>query len=129
VLGRPITIYGDGRQVRDVLHVRDLLAAYEAAIESIEQAAGTAYNVGGGPDNTLSLLELIAGLEARLGRPIRLQFDGWRPGDQRVYISDIGRIRAELGWRPTVAAGRGLDRLVAWVEANRELLSEGLDQG
>ena len=129
VLGRPITIYGDGRQVRDVLHVRDLLAAYEAAIDSIEGAAGTAYNVGGGPENTFSLIELIAGLEERLRRPIRLRFDDWRPGDQRVYISDIGRIEEELGWCPTVGREWGLGQLVAWVERNRQLLLDCLGQG
>jgi CDP-paratose 2-epimerase len=120
-LGRPITIYGDGRQVRDVLHVADLIAAFERAIERIHEVAGRAYNLGGGPRNALSLLELIGWLERRMGRPITLGFSDWRPGDQRVYVSDIRRAQRELDWRPSIGIEEGLNHLTDWVQANREL--------
>lgn len=120
-LGQPITIFGDGRQVRDVLHVGDLLAAYEAAIERIEVARGQAYNIGGGPENTLSLLEAIYRLEARFGHAIRLRFEDWRTADQCVYISDIRRAKADLGWRPEIPWKEGFMALCDWVADNRPL--------
>ena len=120
-LGRPISVYGDGMQVRDVLWVDDLLDAYDRAIESIERVKGQVFNVGGGPAHTLSLLELITHLERRLGRPLRPAFEAWRPGDQRVFVADIRKARRELGWSPQVAPGDGVDRLLDWVTANRDL--------
>jgi len=121
LLGRPITIYGDGKQVRDVLHVRDLITAFEAAIEHIDVSRGQAYNLGGGPHNTLSLLELIDRLQAKADRPIELEFDEWRPGDQKVYVSDIRKAKGDLGWAPQIGVGVGLSDLRQWVAANREL--------
>jgi CDP-paratose 2-epimerase len=121
VLGRPITIYGDGRQVRDILHVRDLIRAFDLAVEHIEVSRGQAYNLGGGPDNTLSLLELIYRLEADLDHPIPLWFDDWRPGDQRVYVSDIRKAERDLGWTPQITIEHGLADLHKWVEDNRGL--------
>ena len=118
---RPVTIYGDGRQVRDVLHVRDLIACYDAAIDRIETTAGQAYNVGGGPSNTMSLLELIDLLEQRLGRRLQYTFDDWRPGDQRVFIADIRRARSDFGWEPTLTPKDGVGRLVDWLTENRAL--------
>ncbi len=120
-LGRPISVYGDGMQVRDVLWVDDLLDAYDRAIESIERVKGQVFNVGGGPEHTLSLLELITHLERRLERPLRPAFETWRPGDQRVFVADIRKARRELGWSPQVAPGDGVDRLLDWVTANRDL--------
>jgi CDP-paratose 2-epimerase len=75
--------------------------------------------MGGGPENTLSLLELLALLEARTGAPIPVTFADWRPSDQKVYISDIRHATAELGWSPSVAPREGVARLADWVEANR----------
>lgn len=120
-LGRPITLYGDGRQVRDVLFVDDLLDAFDAAAERIATAAGRVYNVGGGPANTISLLDLLGELEARLGRPIPRRHEDWRPGDQRVYVSDVRRAATELGWAPRVGWREGIARLDAWVATHREL--------
>ena len=97
LLGRDITIYGDGKQVRDVLYVDDLVRAYEAAIRSPDKVAGQAFNVGGGPDQILSLLDLVEMLEHRLGRSIPVHWDDWRPGDQRVYVSDIRKLHTALG--------------------------------
>ena len=93
-------IYGDGKQVRDILFVDDLLDAYDAAFAAGDEAVGKAFNIGGGPENVLSLLELLAYIEKRQGRKLPLRFADWRPGDQKVFVSDIRRSQAELGWTP-----------------------------
>jgi CDP-paratose 2-epimerase len=122
--GRPITIYGDGKQVRDVLFIDDLLAAFEAAVARIDQAAGQVYNIGGGPENTLSVwAEFGPLLEGHLGRPIPVSWSDWRPGDQKVYVSDIGKAERELGWRPRVGVGDGVERLFRWVRDHQELFA------
>jgi CDP-paratose 2-epimerase len=119
LLGRNITIFGDGKQVRDVLHVDDLLRAYEAAILAPDRVAAQAFNVGGGPTRIMSLLDLIEMLERRLGRRIPLAWDEWRPGDQQVYISDIRKLRNALDWSPQIAVETGIGQLMDWVEQNR----------
>ncbi|NMC80836.1 MAG: NAD-dependent epimerase/dehydratase family protein [Chloroflexi bacterium] len=124
ITGRPITIYGDGKQVRDVLFVDDLLDAYDAAIEKIDRAAGQVYNVGGGPEKTLSIWQEFAPMLERLvGNPIPVSQGEWRPGDQRVYISDIRKAGQELGWQPRVGVEEGVRRLYEWVQANRKLFT------
>ena len=115
---RHITVYGDGRQVRDVLFIEDLLDAYDAAWQNMRIASGKIYNIGGGPWNTLSLVELIKYLERRLGRPIGIRRADRRPGDQQIYISDIGRMRADLGWKPAITLDQGLDELYGWAVQN-----------
>lgn len=122
LLGKPVTVYGDGKQVRDVLYVDDLLAAFDAAIARIDRASGRVYNVGGGPAFTLSLLELIALLEKMSSEKLKHSFGDWRPGDQRVYISDIRRARAELGWEPKMRPEPGIARMREWMAANRETI-------
>ncbi len=122
-LGRPITIYGDGKQVRDVLYITDLLDAYDQAIERIDAVRGRVYNVGGGPANVLAINDVVQLLEARLQRPLAPRFDAWRPGDQRVFIADVTRARRDLDWTPQVSPGDGVDRLLTWVEANRNLFT------
>jgi CDP-paratose 2-epimerase len=121
LLGRPITIFGDGKQVRDILHVRDLITAFEAAVKHIEISQGKAYNLGGGSHNTLSLLELIHRMEDKLGKPLKLSFDDWRPRDQKVYVSDIRKAKEDLGWEPLIGVGVGLSDLRQWVKANFEI--------
>jgi len=123
VTGKPVTIYGDGRQVRDLLFVDDLCEAYDAAVERIEQASGQVFNLGGGPDNTLSLLELVGHLDRLTGRPLRPSFAGWRPGDQPVFVADVSRASEGLGWRPRTGVTEGVEKLAAWVQENRALFA------
>jgi CDP-paratose 2-epimerase len=121
MLGQDITIFGDGKQVRDVLHVDDLLRAYEAAFRAPDKVAQQAFNVGGGPSRVLSLLDLIGMLQGRLGHAIPLRWDAWRPGDQQVYVSDIRKLETALGWKPEVEVESGIAQLMDWVEQNRDL--------
>lgn len=118
-LGRPFTIYGDGKQIRDTLWVDDLIDAYERAFERIEAVRGEVFNVGGGPSNTLSLRELVAALGRKLGRPLDPAYSDWRPGDQRVFVADIRKAGRVLGWKPTVSTSEGIDRLLDWVRDHR----------
>jgi len=119
MLGRDITIYGDGKQVRDVLHVDDLVRAYEAAIRAPEKVAAEPFNVGGGPGQILSLLDLIKMLEQRFRRSIPLRWDEWRPGDQRIYVSDIRKLDTALSWKPEIDVTAGITQLIDWVAQNR----------
>jgi CDP-paratose 2-epimerase len=120
LLGKRVTIYGDGKQVRDVLDVADLIAAYVAAVERIERSSGRVYNVGGGPANTLSLLETVKLLEQVNHTKLDSSFGDWRPGDQRIFVSDVGRAWRELGWSPRVSPQEGIARMRAWMAANLE---------
>ena len=123
VLGKTITIYGDGKQIRDVLHVNDLVRAYEAAASHPEQAAGQAFNIGGGPGNTMSLLELLAYLQDELKITIPLKWDDWRPGDQPVFVCNLDKARERLGWSPQITVREGVKDLAQWVRQNAELFS------
>ena len=113
--GRPITLYGDGHQVRDVLWVEDLIDALLLAEENAGKLAGEAFNIGGGPENAVSLLDVVARLGEITGTDPEVSFDDWRPGDQRYYVSDTRRFQAVTGWRPRVGAAEGVERLVAWM--------------
>lgn len=117
----PFTIYGDGKQVRDVLYIGDLVRAYDAAVENIGQTRGRAYNIGGGTANTLSLLELVTLLEEQFGTKLKFDFEDWRPGDQLVYISDLRKAFEDFGWTPQVSAVEGVANLVDWLSENRAL--------
>jgi CDP-paratose 2-epimerase len=118
---RDINIYGDGKQVRDILYIDDLVAAFKAASGSISRTRGRVYNIGGGRANTISLLELTAILEEMHLRKIRLKFGDWRPGDQPVYISDIRRAEEEFCWKPAITKYEGIRKLADWVKQNQEL--------
>jgi len=121
-LGRPITIYGNGKQVRDVLWIDDLIAAYEAAATRIHTSMGQIYNIGGGPANTMSIwAEFGPLLEKLAGRSIRVTYSDWRPGDQPVYVSDIRKAGQELGWYPSTSVEQGIGRLWKWVDKNSDL--------
>jgi CDP-paratose 2-epimerase len=125
----PVIIYGDGKQVRDVLYIEDLMAAFEAAIENIAQASGQAYNIGGGPLNTLSLLELIDLLEQHFGYRLEYSFENWRPGDQLVFVSDIQKAKNDFGWEPRMTVSEGVGKLVNWLKQNEHLFSQSMESG
>ena len=128
--GQRFTIFGDGRQIRDALWIDDLVDAYEAALDRIDQVSGEVFNLGGGPGRTLSLLELVAMLERHFGRPLDPGFAPWRPGDQRVFVADIRKAARLLGWSPRVEVADGVARLLAWIDANRNLFTvEPADPG
>jgi CDP-paratose 2-epimerase len=113
-LGLPLTVYGNGKQVRDLLHVDDLVELYVRVVERADAVAGRAYNVGGGPANALSLLELLERLEVA-GEPVHAES---RPGDQLVFVANVGRARDDLGWQPTTPLDEGLEGLLAWIAEN-----------
>jgi CDP-paratose 2-epimerase len=123
MLGKDITIWGDGKQVRDVLHIDDLVRAYEAAIRMPDAIAGQAFNVGGGGERALSLLELVDRLERRHKRKIKPRWSDWRPGDQRIYVSDIRKLRKSLDWQPEIGVDAGIDDLTRWIDDHRETIA------
>ena len=122
VKGHPISIYGDGKQVRDLLFVNDLVAAYDAAIDHIDVTAGEVFNLGGGRDNTISIwTEFAPMLERMVGKELYVKHGDWRPGDQRVYISHIRKAERVLGWKPQINVEEGVRLLTAWVKENQDL--------
>jgi CDP-paratose 2-epimerase len=121
---QPIRIYGDGKQVRDILFIEDLLKAYDLAIKKIDQAAGKVYNLGGGMQNTISIWREFAPiLEKAIGHTIPTGQGDWRPGDQKVFVADCHKAQSELGWIPKVGVEEGVQQLVDWVQANRRLFA------
>jgi CDP-paratose 2-epimerase len=112
---RPITIYGDGRQVRDLLFVEDLVDALLLAQRHMPTETGEVFNIGGGPANALSLLDALELIGELTGGAPRTQFDAWRVGDQRYFVTDTGKFTEATGWRPQVSAREGLARLAAWL--------------
>ncbi|MBN1260761.1 MAG: SDR family NAD(P)-dependent oxidoreductase [Anaerolineae bacterium] len=125
LLQRPLTIYGNGKQVRDILFVADLVQAFLKAVERIDQTAGQIYNMGGGPENTLAVWSEFQPLLSELfARPITAAYADWRPGDQKVYVSNTAKARRELDWEPEVNVRQGIKRLYEWVVANRGLFED-----
>jgi CDP-paratose 2-epimerase len=121
--GLPLTIYGDGKQVRDILHVGDAVAAYIAAWRRCRSVQGTAFNLGGGPRNAVSLLQILAEIEKLLGRKIEVSFEDWRPGDQRYFVADTRRVHATLGLAPPLGWRAGLADLADWLLGAGEFAS------
>ncbi len=122
VMGKPMTIYGDGKQVRDILHVNDLIQAYDLAVEKIDVAKGQVYNLGGGPSNVMSIwAEFGPKLEKMIGSSIKVSRGDWRPGDQRVFYADVLKAKKELGWEPKITVDEGVSMLFEWVQANKNL--------
>ncbi|MBU3935840.1 GDP-mannose 4,6-dehydratase [Patescibacteria group bacterium] len=115
--GQPIVIYGDGKQVRDLLYADDLVEAYDKFINSDIQH--DVFNIGGGPRNTTSLLEFISMIEGKTGIKFRkVEYKDWRPSDQKVYISDISKVSKALDWKPKITPEKGLEKLIEWVGQN-----------
>ena len=122
VMRKNITVYGDGKQVRDILHVNDLMNAYDLAIEKIDIAKGQVYNMGGGPDNVMSIwAEFGPKLEKYIGKAIEVARGDWRPGDQKVFYADISKAEKDLGWRPSINVERGVQMLFDWVKEKKNL--------
>lgn len=120
--GKQISIYGNGKQVRDVLYVNDLLDVYDACIDNIAVAAGQVYNIGGGSNQMISVWkEFSPILEGMLKRKINVEWGDWRPGDQKIYVSDIRKAQSELGWEPKVSVRDGLQQLYDWASENKNL--------
>ncbi|CAM3593733.1 NAD-dependent epimerase/dehydratase family protein [Corallococcus sp. ZKHCc1 1396] len=117
--GAPLTLYGDGMQVRDILFVEDLVRAFRLAQQAMPRIQGRAFNIGGGPGQTVSLLELLELIERRTGHRPRVTFEDWRTGDQRYYVSDTRAFMRETGWMPRVGVREGVSRLSAWLEELR----------
>lgn len=122
VLGKHLSIYGDGKQVRDVLFIDDLLNAYDLAIEKVTTPGGAIFNIGGGSQNAISIWrEFKPILEEIHGQEIPVSSHDWRPGDQKIYISDIKKANQELGWSPKISVKQGIEMLYQWVVENKNL--------
>jgi CDP-paratose 2-epimerase len=117
--GQPISIYGDGCQVRDVLDVADAVEAYVAAWERIDAVQGRAFNLGGGPSNAISLKQLVTHMEEVIGRPVETTFSDWRAGDQRYYVSDSRLATRELRLRAPTQWKAGVAKLARWLQEER----------
>jgi CDP-paratose 2-epimerase len=114
--GQPVTLYGDGRQVRDILDARDAVDTYLRILERIDEVLGRAFNLGGGPRNAVSLNELIAHIGLLLGREVDVRYAKWRAGDQRYFVADTGAIRAALDLSPAIDWRDGVSQLAEWLE-------------
>lgn len=119
----PITIYGDGKQVRDVLFVQDLVEALTMALDRIRVTRGRAFNIGGGPHRSVSLLDLIALIEKLLDRPIETRFETWRKGDQKYYVSNSQAFQRATEWRSRTSVESGVKQLLKWLAEHRAVES------
>jgi len=132
IKGSPIHIYGDGKQVRDILYVEDLLKAFLAAWNNMDKISGQVFNIGGGVENAISLLELLNLIEIKHKLKIDFEFGGARTGDQVYYVSDTGGFKQAVGWAPAVPIKEGLDRIFEWLckqhrpNPNNEKLNDNL---
>jgi len=124
-IGKPITIYGDGRQVRDILHIDDLSRCVFQVFKKIDKVNGEIFNIGGGSENSLSVLDLVSRLKREDGSSKwKVAYSDWRSGDQRIYISNIERAKRLLGWKPLISVQKGLGQLRRWVQENRGVLTK-----
>jgi len=113
--GEPISIYGDGQQTRDLLFVGDLVEAFLAARAKIDACSGHVFNIGGGPANCASVLDVLSRVRELTHSSARVGFEQWRPGDQRYYVSDTGKFTSFTGWKPRVAVDQGIEQLSEWM--------------
>jgi CDP-paratose 2-epimerase len=125
IFEKKIKIFGDGKQVRDALYIDDLVKLfYKIAIK--KNIKSEIYNVGGSSKNSLSLLELVNSLEKKLKKKVNFRKYNWRPGDQKIYISNISKVSKELNWKPEVEISKGLDRVIEWVKLNQKIIQNTL---
>lgn len=121
---RPITIYGDGKQVRDVLYIDDLIDAMMTAVENPNITQGEIFNIGGGMTFSLSIWREFGPLLSELlEQEIKVEYGAWRPGDQKIYVSDISKAHRDFGWEPSIPPKEGVGRLLRWVQENHELFT------
>ncbi|MCS7200800.1 MAG: SDR family NAD(P)-dependent oxidoreductase [Patescibacteria group bacterium] len=123
ILNKPVSIYGTGKQVRDILFIDDLLEAYDLAIKNINITQGKIYNIGGGYENSLSLLELIDLLKELSHKDLDYDFSDWRPGDQKIFISDNTLIKGDLKWEPKINYRSGIEKIYHWILENKDFIS------
>lgn len=121
VFNWPLNIYGDGKQIRDILFVSDLVNAFDLATKNINKTKGQIFNIGGGPQNTISLLELLDYIKELRGAKKEVTTSDWRPGDQKVYYSDIRKAKEYFGWEPKISKKEGVKTLFDWIIKNKEL--------
>lgn len=124
MLGKPVQVYGTGKQVRDLLFVDDLIDAYVVALENIEAVSGKVFNMGGGMSNTLSLLEFLSHLKTDLDLSMDYSFADWRPGDQPVFVSNNAAFTAATGWQPRTDVKGGIRQLHGWLQDNWEQIEK-----
>jgi len=117
---KPVTIYGDGKQIRDVLYIDDVLKAYDSALANINETRGKAFNIGGGLEYSLSIWELFDILEKLTDKKLKYSFGDWRPGDQKAYISDITKAKNNFNWSPKVSPKEGVEKLYNWIAENKQ---------
>ncbi|MFB2604035.1 NAD-dependent epimerase/dehydratase family protein, partial [Rhizobium phaseoli] len=117
--GEPISIYGDGKQVRDILHVNDAVAAYRSLLANIDRVSGNAFNLGGGPRNAVSVLGVLRAIEELTERPVATSFGPWRAGDQFYFVANTQKLERETGWEARIGWRDGLRHLAEWLIVNR----------
>lgn len=124
IFDKKVTIFGDGKQVRDVLYIDDLLKAFDSAFKNFKKARGKPYNIGGGPKFAISIWDLFSILEKISSRKFKYNFDSWRPGDQKVYVSDVSRAKKDFGWSPKIPPETGVEKLYNWIYQNKNLIKK-----
>jgi len=123
ILNKKINVYGNGKQVRDILWIDDLIELYDISYQNASKVAGQVFNIGGGKSNTLSILELLTTLSDYNILSEQPVFQDWRPGDQKIYVSDISKIKSTINWEPKISPEIGIKKLIDWVKDNKELIS------
>jgi CDP-paratose 2-epimerase len=124
IIGKKITIFGDGKQVRDLLYIDDLNRLFEALINNRKKKVERVYNAGGGYSNSLSILELLDMLEKIIGKKIKVKFSKWRMGDQKIYISNNSKLKKNFDWSPSISPNIGVNKLVDWAYKNKITLKK-----